>query len=52
MSNPCEHNNHGHVIIWLVLAWGVFDCSGHETRQQNEIESLKSKVQQLEARRP
>lgn len=54
--SECNHNDHGHLLIWLFILMLAFnsscvDCSGERTRQENRIRDLEYKVQQLEGRR-
>lgn len=48
----CEHNNHGHLLLWLfcfALAFNssVVDCSGEHAKTEREIRDLQSQVRQL-----
>ncbi len=50
----CEHNDHGHSLLWLTLfamATGLFsDCSDHYGKLERENQDLRRRIEQLELR--
>lgn len=56
MSDTCEHNDHGHLLLWAFVLMLCFnsscvDCSGEKAKQENRIKQLEYKVQQLESKK-
>lgn len=61
MSDKCSHNDHGHILIWMVIFALCFnsplvDCTGERAKekaqvdaQRVEITGLRARIEQLEA---
>lgn len=55
MSRQCEHNDHGHTLLWMVMFFvgmGFFDeCNFGYQKLERQNADLRDRVEKLEQRR-